>query len=134
MRSPAHDTALFLAAQGATGAFGGAEGWPVYVGREPLQPVDVVTCYDTGGEPGLLVDLRCPRVQIRVRSASYDAAWQRAAAIYKALVPPVVLAVPGAAILGWMPSSEIAFIGRDDEDRALFTLNFEILRDSAQPA
>jgi hypothetical protein len=33
-----------------------------------------------------------------------------------------------------VPTSDAAFIGRDDHDRALFTANFELMRDGAETA
>jgi hypothetical protein len=129
MRSPARDTAAYLVTQGVTGAFGGASGFPVYVGREPLEPVDVVTCYDTGGGAGALIDLRRPTVQVRVRAADYDAGWQKINAIFEALSAPTMVAVPDATILVWAQASDVSFIGRDDKDRPIFTANFEVLRD-----
>lgn len=131
MRTPAHDTALYLAALAGFGTFGGSTGWPVYVGREPLEPVDVVTCYDTGGAPGPLIDLRTPTVQVRVRAADYDEGWQKANEAYAALVQVTKQAVTDANILAWSPSGEVTYIGRDDKDRPLFTVNFEMLRDGA---
>lgn len=131
MNSPAHDTALYLELVGATGAIGGSDGWPVFVGREPITPVDVVTCYDTGGTAGPLVDLRHPTVQVRVRSSTYNVGWQKMNEILEILVEPFFYAVTGATILGWRTISDAAFIGRDDKDRAVFTANFEMLRDSA---
>ena len=131
MRTPAHDTALHLAGLSGFGAFGGSTGWPVYVGREPLTPVDVVTCYDTGGAAGPLVDLRTPMVQVRVRAENYDEGWQKANEAYAALVQVTRQAVTDASILAWAPSGDVTYIGRDDKDRPLFTVNFEMLRDSA---
>lgn len=141
MRTPAHDTAVYLTAQGITAAVGGpgpgpggGQGpsngqWPVYVGREPLTPVDVVTVYDTGGARGPLTDLRVPTVQVRVRSATYDAGWQKANEIFEALVVQINQATTNATILEWAPNSDVAFIGRDDQDRPLFTANFQMMRD-----
>lgn len=131
MRTPAHDTALFLAGLTGFGAFGGASSWSVHVGREPLTPVNVVTCYDTGGAPGPLVDLRTPTVQVRVRASNYDAGWQKANEAYATLVQVTKQAVTDANILAWSPSGEVTYIGRDDKDRPLFTVNFEMLRDGA---
>lgn len=134
MKSPAHDTALFIAALADFETFAGSDDWSVYVGREPLEPENVVTCYDTGGTTGPLVDLRHPTVQVRVRSTSYDAGWQKINAAYEALVVPVNTPVTDGTILGWVASGDVAFIGRDDKDRALFTANFELMRDGASTA
>lgn len=129
MKTPAHDTALFLAADGATGAFGGTTGWPVYVGREPLEPENVVTVYDTGGGPNLLVDLRKPTIQVRVRGTTYESTWGRADAVYTSLVTPVNPSTDDGVTLQWVAETDILYIGRDDKDRYLVTCNFQLLRD-----
>lgn len=136
MNSPAHDTAIFLVAEGLAVSFGGADAWSVYVGREPIagagDPLEsVVTVYDTGGGPGPLIDLRRPTVQVRVRSASYGDGWMRANVINAALVAPVGVDAPGVAAAWWAPTSDVAFIGRDDRDRPIFTANYEMTRDGA---
>jgi len=134
MRTPAHDTALTLSALAGFGAFGGADDWSTYVGREPLAadgPVNCVTVYDTGGAQNILADLRNPSIQVRVRSASYVSGWQKANEAYEALVNDLQSAVEDATILTWVAISDVTFIGRDDGDRCLFTVNFNMLRDGA---
>lgn len=134
MNTPAHDTALFLSALDGFGDFGDTSEWSTYVGREPVASgsvVNVVTCYDTGGGPGPLIDFRKPTVQVRVRSASYNAGWQKINEAYEALVQPYYSSAPDVAILGWVPTSDCAFIGRDDQDHSLFTVNFEVMRSGA---
>lgn len=134
MRSPAHDTALVLSSLSGFGAFGGSASWSTYVGREPLAskgPVNVVTVYDTGGPQGILKDLRNLSIQVRVRSSSYNAGWQKANEAYEALVNDLQFATEDAIILTWVAISDVTFIGRDDGDRPLFTVNFNMLRDGA---
>jgi hypothetical protein len=70
-------------------------------------------------------------VQVRVRATAYDAGWAKANECYQALVEPIEMAAPDVRILGWVPRSDILYIGRDDQDRPIFTLNFETLRDGA---
>lgn len=129
MRSPAHSTALFLIEQGATGAFGGSADFSVYVSREPLEPANVVTIYDTGGGGVTLFDMRSPSIQVRVRATDYDAGWKKANAVFETLAAPFNIAVQDGVILTWDPSSDVAYIGRDDSDRVLLTCNFNLLRD-----
>lgn len=132
MNTPAKDTADYLVLSGVTEAFGGSTDWSVYVGREPLLPANVVTVYDTGGPTGPLIDLRRPSVQVRVRSDDYEDGWVKANEILQTLVEPFEgVSVTDAKILMWELSSDITFIGRDDHDRPLFTVNFQILRDGA---
>lgn len=134
MRTPAHDTALTLSALVGFGAFGATDDWSTYVGREPLAsdgPVNCVTVYDTGGGGNVLADLRNPSIQVRVRSHSYNAGWQKANEAYEALVNDLQFATEDATILTWVAISDVAYIGRDDGDRCLFTVNFNMLRDGA---
>lgn len=132
MNTPAHDTALYLVAQSVTGPFAGSADWSVYVGREPLAPSNVVTVYDTGGPVGPLVDLRRPSVQVRVRATTYAAGWDKANEILETLVVPFEgVSVPDASILMWDVATDVTFIGHDDADRPLFTVNFQLLRDGA---
>lgn len=132
MKTPAHDTALFLAALTGFGSFGGSASWSVYVRREPLAPVNVVTVYDTGGGPAVLIPkLRRPSVQVRVRASSYDAGWQKANAAYEALVTPTQTAVTDGVVLSWIAAGDVNYIGWDDKDRSLFTVNFSVLRDGS---
>lgn len=128
MNGPAHDTALFLVTSGDVTAFG----TDVFVGREPLSPVECVTCYDTGGGPGPLVDLRKPTVQVRVRSASYATGWAKANGIHETLTAPIATTSTDVDALWWSAISDVAFIGRDDHDRAIFTANYELTRDGAE--
>jgi hypothetical protein len=103
----------------------------VYVGREPLEPVDVVTVYDTGGLAPSGKDgpqLRYPTIQVRVRSAAYDAGWQKADEIQRALFVPTSAAAQGGVNVQWDAQGDVSFIGRDDQDRALFTCNFRMIR------
>ena len=130
MKSPAHDTALFLADLGDFGAFGGLASWSVYVGREPLTPVDVVTVYDTGGLPDALVDnLQEPTIQVRVRAADYVQGYAKAQAARRALQAATGVTIEGGQVVQWIGQGNILYIGRDDQDRCLFTDNYRVMRE-----
>lgn len=130
MNTPAQDTAAYLVAQAITTAAGVSE-WATYVGREPLSPDNVVTVYDTGGGQNVLVDMRKPTVQVRVRAVEYLDGWTKSDDIYKGLVTPVSPATTDGVTLQWVALTDIAYIGRDDDDRCLFTCNYQLLRDGA---
>ena len=130
MKSPAHDTALFLADLGDFGPFGGGVAWSVYVGREPLTPVDVVTVYDTGGLPDTLVDdVQEPTIQVRVRAADYVQGYAKAQAARRALQAAMGVAIEGGQVVQWIGQGNILYIGRDDRDRCLFTDNYRVMRE-----
>ena len=127
MKSPAHDLALWMASEGV-GTFGNT----IHVSREPISPDDVVTLYDTGGSAPLLSDhaeLRDHTIQVRVRNTDYPAGYekqQEIARIIQGLEPFVTDDYEYTGI--WMQSDIIA-IGRDDNDRFLFTANYRVVRE-----
>lgn len=131
MNSPAHDTAMFLGRCWGFGQFGGSGSWPIYVGREPRVPDNVVTVYDTGGGPAVKVpDLRDPTVQVRVRGDDYSNAWAKANQAYEFLTQEIGYPIDEGLILSWLALGDINYIGREEEkDRPLFTLNLSVLRD-----
>lgn len=130
MRSAAHDTALFLVAQSGFGSFGGSDQWALYVDREPLAPDDVVTVYNTGGMPDVLITrVEQPTVQVRVRSASAQSAWEKAQEAVDLLQAETGLAVTGGRVVQWVAMGRPLQIMRDDMDRAVYTVNFRVMRD-----
>lgn len=125
--SPASETAMVLTALPVTGGLGGLNPWAVYVGREPLEPPNVVTVYDTGGPPAtVLPSIRAPSIQLRVRSEDYVTGWTKCQELYRTLVSLTSLDRPGVRVVSWVPSTDILAIGRDDADRFLFAVNFNV--------
>jgi SH3-like domain-containing protein len=134
VKSPAHDTALFLSALPEFGSFAGSQPWAVYVDREPLEPSDVVTVYNTGGLPDAIInDVEEPSIQVRVRSADGNGAWQKAMAAVSALQSALSVPVEGGQVVQWVALGGPLQIGRDDADRALFTVNFRMMRELFRP-
>ena len=134
MKSPAHDTALFLAALPtfAFGQFGSPTEWGTYVGREPLTPDDVVTVYDTGGLPDVLIDdVQEPTIQVRVRSADYERGYAKAQEARRALQAATGVTIEGGQVVQWIGQGGILYIGRDDQDRCLFADNYRMMREYA---
>ena len=129
MSSPASDIAQLLA-ENSVGDFAGVAGWAIYVGKEPSAPDDVLTVYDTGGssaddENGLYY----PSIQIRVRSNSYLSAYAKAEEVRAVLTGLPSFVADGVEYVGAWQSSDIACIGFDDNDRALFVINYRLMRE-----
>jgi hypothetical protein len=64
--------------------------FPVFVGKEPMEPSNTITVFETPGAPPQLTFDRdeiyeYPSVQVRVRSASYLQGWEQANEIKNAL-------------------------------------------------
>ena len=130
MTSPAIELAQYLADVGVASSSGGDGAWSVHVSREPLEPPEVITLYDTTGRDLELVDeqLRHPGIQVRVRARDYAEGYAKQQAIFDAL------AVPTSQIIGahWYVAvalvGDILSLGRTDRDRHLLTANYLIER------
>jgi hypothetical protein len=131
MNTPAQDTAVYLASLVGFGAFGGATDWSLYVGREPLEPINVITVYDTGGQPPVGktgAQVRYTTVQARIRAKEYGEGWQKGDDIVRALVLNTDQATVGGRNVAWSATTDVTFIGRNEADYALFTVNFNLIR------
>jgi hypothetical protein len=124
-QTPAYDIALYLESIGI-GVFADT----LHVSREPAGPDDVVTLYDTGGTP-LLTDhdeLREHTIQIRVRSTEYLDGYQKQQDIFEAFLGFLPVDIGDYNYPGLWATTDILPIGRDDNDRFLFTCNYRALR------
>lgn len=128
MSSPAYDMALYLQSVGI-----GTFAQTIHVSREPISPDDVVTLYDTGGTP-ILTDhdeLREATFQVRVRSTGYLAGYQKQQDVFEAFKSFLPIDIGAYSYPGVWAVTDILAIGRDDNDRFLFTCNYRAMR---QPA
>jgi hypothetical protein len=126
MRSPAYSVAQHLAANGF-GVFAASSGWSINAGSEPATPDTAITVFDTGGEePDTDQRDRRPTLQVRVRGPSYDDAYTKIddIAYFLANARPVVL--DGTRFVGFSITSDIAGLGKDDNNRHQFTVNFRV--------
>lgn len=133
MSAPCIDIKDMLISAGI-GTFKATSGWGIYVSEEPTAPDTVVTVYDTGGmdpNPKLLLDH--PSVMVRVRGAAgdYSTAWAKALAVKDALLGKAAATVNSTRYVGIWMKGDINYLGRDDNRRPLFSLNFAITREPA---
>lgn len=136
MKSPAHALALYLAEFPLIGAFAASTGWSIAVGTEPASPDSTITLYDApAGEAYFAdADLSQPMVQVRTRARSHVEAYEKQHAIKSILSSVMNLQIDDAYYIGVWLKSEILGIGRDDNDRHLFTANYRVERQSIMEA
>jgi hypothetical protein len=121
----------------ALGTLNATSGWAIYYSREPhekpdVNPITAITVYDTGGrtpDPRNLLDY--PTVQIRVRAADFDTGYAKILAIREALMSKAAVTVNGTVYSGFWLNGDINAIGRNDADRPIFTVNFQLMREPA---
>lgn len=129
MKSPADDLAGFLESKGI-GSRRATAGWNISVGTEPAAPTTAVTLYDTGGgapDTGEL-DVFNPTVQVRVRGNSYPEAYAKANDVMKALILAPVMTLNGSRYAFIVAETDILSLGKDENDKDIFTANFRAMR------
>jgi len=131
VRAPALELADFVAGKGGLGALHGPKNssWPVHVAVEPELPMNVVTFYDaTGIEPDTdELDIERPAVQVRVRGADYNEAYEKQRVIRDLLILEPVEALTSRFFLIVL-RGDIMAIGRDDKNNHILTANYSCQR------
>lgn len=130
MNAPTQDIKDILEADPGLGLIFATD---LFVGKEPTEPDDCVTIFDTPGFPPQLTfnkgeDYFYPSIQIRVRNRSYQNGWTLAENIrillhgkghetWNGTVYELIQCINGPMLLDW-----------DENGRARFILNFNIQR------
>lgn len=120
--------------------FGGVGDWAVYIGDQPDQPQRVVTIYDSaGGTPNPRWLLDYPHVQLRVRGGPND----YAVCVQKALILRNMLLGRasydalngnGDRIVAINSVGDVAFTGKDDQNRPEFVFNLALIVEPVKTA
>lgn len=106
----------------------------LFISREPETPDAVVTIYDTTGEDAQAnYEYRRPNIQVRVRSPIQDYITGHATAesIFNALHGLANITINSTRYIGIWAMGDINLIMWDENDRAIFTINFRIHRTTA---
>lgn len=132
MNEPAVDIADILAGVSSLAL---ATGTDLFVNEEPDKPDNCVTVYDTGQEAEqLYVDpdetaLESLSVQVRVRHKVASLAWALANNIKTELHGQNKVTQGGAIYLGIWHASGPFPLGKDGQNRTLYTVNFDMMRE-----
>jgi hypothetical protein len=131
LNSAAVDISGHLAANGI-GSFAGnpSHVWSINVAREPVEPANCVTVYDTGGQGPDTdeLDIHQPTIQIRVRSKVYIEGYEKQRVIQSVLHSIRQTTIGLTNYLSCVAETDITYIGASDNDFYLFTANYRILR------
>lgn len=112
--------------------------WGVNISKLPLSPTRVIAIFDTGGigspNPALLLNF--PTVQIQVRGNSNDNAlvYAKAQDIKDRLLGADSQDVLGDRLVSVGMIGDITFMGRDDNDCPIYSLNFRLIVEPATNA
>lgn len=132
MSSPAYELAQYLAAQNV-GEFGGDGDWSIFVASEPTTPESCITVYDEGDGDEYFqpIDLDTGGVQVRVRSFSYEMAYEVQKQSRQVLTAIGNEVIQQHYYIGVWAASGIMSIGRDDNERFLLVCNYRVERQSS---
>lgn len=102
-------------------------GTTLFVGKEPPKPDACVTVYDTGGNNPIdnmetAVESRQPTVQIRIRATTYASGY----ALAETISQKMALLLGKEGIKEAAQRADILAIGNDENQRQLFTINFDL--------
>jgi len=105
-------------------------GWTIEIGALPDSPNKLITINDTGGtipNPKWLLDY--PSVQIMVRGEinGYLATFREAKAVKDLLLGVTSQNLNGDRWVSVLMNGDMAFIGRDESERPLFSMNFSLI-------
>ena len=112
----------------------GTSGWAIEVGAMPSSPDRVIMISDSGGRPAnpkWLLDFPNVQTMIRGKIGDYTATFAEAVA-----VKDILLGVDSQDLLGdrWVAinlMSDLAFVGRDSNERPLFSINWALIIEPA---
>lgn len=105
-------------------------GWDVHTGIMPPTPDRAIALYDTGGldpNPKWLIDF--PTVQVLVRGGvgDYIVAFQEAKTLKDILLGVNAQTINGDRWDGINMNGDLGYIGRDEQNRPLFSMNFALI-------
>ncbi len=109
----------------------GTSGWQLEVSIMPDEPDKVIMISDTGGlpaNPKWLLDFPTVQCMIRGNANGYLDAWREAKAV-KDLILGIdsFTTVDGDRWVSLTQNGDLAFIGRDESMRPMFSINFAII-------
>lgn len=117
----------------SSGVAGLVFGTNLFVGTMPTTPDSCVGLYDTGGPPPdeMISGLFYPTFQVRVRGAvgGYKTAYELAQSIRDNLHQRTGEAINGVTYVHIFATTDVLYIGKDENDRPLFSVNFRTTKE-----
>jgi hypothetical protein len=105
----------------------GEIGVTLFLGQEPTTPDNVFTLYSTGGfAPDAKYSYDRPTMMVRVRDFDYETGFALAKSIKDALHGLNNITEGGTRYIGIWAMNDVNSLGKDDNNRFIFTVNFRI--------
>ncbi len=107
----------------------GVSGWAIEIGAMPPTPDKVIMISDTGGlepNPKYLLDFPTVQTMVRGEVSGYLDTFREAKAIKDILLGIDAQDINSDRIDGIIQNGDLAFVGRDEQQRPLFAINFAL--------
>ena len=106
---------------------------PIYIDREPVSPDECITIYNSGSwqasNPKYLVNY--PSIQIRSRANTATLAYNNLLEVFDHILGRAALTRNTTRYVGFYSETDIFELGRDDNNRALYAANFNLVTEPA---
>ena len=105
-------------------------GTNLFISTMPSSPDNCICLYDTGGFPQERHDYEKPTIQIRIRNKSYLNGYNQARDLKYLLSTGDYnnSTINGTRYILIKNTSDVLYLGKDDNNRFQFTINFQIHR------
>lgn len=107
--------------------------WPIKIGPLPTSPDTVIGCIDGPGlSPNPKWSLDYPAIQILVRTPAFDyqAGYDKSREVKDALIGIDSMTIGDDRWVSTTMLGDISYLGPDENNRALFALNFRLIIES----
>lgn len=105
-------------------------GWSIVIGQGLTDVDELITIVDTGGlpsNPKWLLDFPTVQVLVRGGANNYLNTWRVAKAVKDLCLGLTSTDINGDRYVSITQLSDLAFIGRDDNNRPTFSMNFSLI-------
>ena len=112
--------------------------WSMHISKLPNKPDKAIAIFDSGGaetaNPKWLLDYRTFQVMVRGGANDYVEAFNKTAEVKDALLGLPAQTVEGDRWDGVTLIGDITFVGRDENDRPMLSVNFRVIIEPADNA
>lgn len=108
--------------------------WCTHISKVPTTPHRVIGLFDTGGvnpNPAILLDFKTVQVQVRGGPNDNELTFSKAQAIKDRLLGIDSQTVLGDRLCSLTMIGDITFMGRNDQDQPLYSINFRLIIEPA---
>ncbi|MEE8599215.1 MAG: minor capsid protein [Dehalococcoidales bacterium] len=108
----------------------GTSGWAIEIGTMPSTPDRVIKIMDTGGDtpnPKWLLDFPSCQVMVRGNASGYLDTFREAKAVKDILLGVDSQDINGDRLVAVNMQGDLGSIGRDEDMRHLFSMNFSLI-------